>query len=307
MRRRLAISAATAIVLALSAPAARAQTGGSAPGGTPAASSLPTTFTAASIKVNRSGDFRRAMGPAPGGRFSAMNVPLRDLIAFAYGVTNSRATLQIVGGPSWIDSERFDVDAVVDDDTVPRTQMVPMLRALLAERFQLKAHAETREMPIYQLMTASDGRLGPGLRRSTVDCDARRAARARGTPPPPPPPPGPPVDPSTIRPTCALRQSPGRFAGDAASLTQLAEGLAPFAGRIIVDRTGQSGYFDVDLTWTPDRPAPVTDAVRTPGVDPDAAPGLFTALREQLGLRLDSARGPIDVVVIDALERLDPN
>ena len=113
------------------------------------------------------------------------------------------------------------------------------------------------------------------------------------------------ADPATIRPRCGLRSSPGLFAGDGVTTSDLAESLAPFAGRVIVDRTGLQDYFDVDLEWTielrrgPDRAAhPST---------PSDLPGVFTALREQLGLKLDDARGPVDVVIIDSVNPLTPN
>ena len=138
------------------------------------------SFEVASVKPNDSGDFRRSMGPAPGGRFSAINVPLRDLLAFAYGESNSRANLQVVGGPSWINTARFDVQAVAAGGSIPREQVGPMVRALLTERFKLQAHRESRELPIYHLvMDRADKRLGPKLRPSATDCEARRAARGR--------------------------------------------------------------------------------------------------------------------------------
>jgi len=270
-------------------------------------------FEVASVKVNDSGDFRRGLGPAPGGRFSAINAPLRELIAFAYGVPNARANLQIVGGPAWVDSERFNVDAVAAGGTIPQGQAGPMLRAVLADRFKLHVHEESREVPVYHLvMDRSDNRLGSKLRQSAIDCAARRAARGRGTPPPGPQgppaaaPQGPPPDPSTIRPTCGLRQAAGRFAGDAVPMSQLIEALAPMAGRIIIDQTGLGGYYDIDLEWTVEPRSSRQDGAPEVVVDRDA-PGLFTALREQLGLRLENARGAVGVVVIDSIERLTPD
>jgi len=247
-------------------------------------------FEVASVKPNTSGDFRRGMGPAPGGRFTADNVPLRELIAFAYGVSNSRANLQVIGGPVWIDTARFDVQAVVKGGSLPPGEAGTMLRALLIERFKLVAHRESREMPIFLLvMDRQDQQLGPRMRSSAIDCEARRAARSRGGAPPVST--GPPQDPATIRPTCGLRLAAGSFAGDAVTVAQLVEGLAPFVGRIVLDRSGLVGYFNVDLEWTPD---PV-------------ASSLFTALREQLGVKMESGRGPVDVVVIDSIDSLTPN
>jgi uncharacterized protein (TIGR03435 family) len=271
-----------------------------------AAPTSPVQFDAASVKQNTSGDFRRGFGPAPGGRFTATNVPLRDLIAFAYGVPNGRANLQVVGGPKWLESDRFDVNAVAAGGEIPRGQAGPMVRALLEDRFHLKVHRETRQLPIYNLvMDRGDGQLGPRLRRSSIDCVARRAARGQGAPPPPAPQ-GPPPDPTTIRPVCGLRLNPGRFAGDAVPIAQLAEGIGPFVQRLVVDRTGLEGYFDIDLEWTPEQTATPPDGRPEVAADPNG-PGIFTAIREQLGVKLDSATGPVDVVVIDSLDTLTPN
>jgi uncharacterized protein (TIGR03435 family) len=318
--QRKALVLVVAAITAFASPAVigvvDATAGQVASGRTGAAQSADRTrpqFEVASVKLNTSGDLRRGLGPAPGGRFSAINAPLRELIAFAYGVPNARANLQIVGGPAWVDSERFNVEAVAPGGTIPQGQAGPMLREVLVDRFKLQVHQESREVPVYHLvMDRADNRLGSRLRPSTIDCAARRAARARGTPPPAQPgpaaeaPPRPPADPATIRPTCGLRQAPGRLAGDAVPMSQLVEALAPMAGRIIVDRTGLGGYFDIDLEWSVDARAPRPNDAPEVVVDRDA-PGLFTAVREQLGLRIENARGPVDVVVIDAIERLTPD
>jgi uncharacterized protein (TIGR03435 family) len=131
-------------------------------------------FEAASVKQNTSGDWRRAMGPAPGGRFMATNVPARDLIAYAYGISQDSVSFRIAGGPKWIDEDRFDVNAVVTGTWTP-AQMREMMRTLMADRFRLAAHAETRELPAYRLAVIPNQPLL--LRRSVVDeaaCQARR-------------------------------------------------------------------------------------------------------------------------------------
>jgi uncharacterized protein (TIGR03435 family) len=259
-------------------------------------------FEVASIKPNVSGTSIRAIGPGPNGRFEGLNVTLRELVAYGFGVDMSRARLQIVG-PEWIDQDRFDVDAIIPGGPAPPAEVRPMVAALLADRFKLRAHRETREVPAFSLaMDRDDLRTGPGLRVSTIDCEARRAAARRGGPPPPPQ--GPPPDPRTVRPICGVRQAPGRFAGDAVSMTQLASALSSFAGRIVLDRTELRGYFDVDLEWTPDPPQTARTA---DAPDPGLHAGLFTALKEQLGLRLEDARTSVDVVVIDAAERPTAN
>lgn len=229
----------------------------------------PKTFDVASVKPNTSGNSGRVLSPVPGGRFVATNVTLRQLVAFAFGVPNSHFEMIVIGGPDWIDADRFDVEARVSTGDIPRGRTTPLVRALLEERFQLRAHRETRDRPIYQLVVdRPDRRLGAGLRRSTADCKVAR---------------------------CGLLQASGSAGGMGVTIPQLADALAPFAGRVILDRTSLAQPFDIDLKWTPDA---------TPAND---APGLMTAIREQLGLRLESARGPVDVVVVDAVNQLKPN
>ena len=151
----------------------------------------PFSFDVTSVKVNKSGDWRKSLGPAPGGRFLATNNTLRDLIPFAYGLPQTTAGFRIIGGPKWIDEDHFDIAAKVDGTWTPQ-QMSEMLRTMLADRFKLSAHHETREMPTYALVMAKGPQaFGPHLRRSEIDeaaCAARRAAIQRREPVPPVPP-----------------------------------------------------------------------------------------------------------------------
>jgi hypothetical protein len=183
----------------------------------PSVASGPT-FEVASIKPNRTG----SGGPTstqvlPGGTYVATNMPIRLLIGQSYRVSS----LRLVGGPSWIASEHFDINAKANGELFPRGDQRPLetaLRALLADRFKLVVHTETRQLPIYALVLARrDGRLGPNLTRSsTTDCDAvLAAARGRGGAPPPPPPPG-------EAPRCGARGFPGALWGDSLTLSFLA-------------------------------------------------------------------------------------
>jgi uncharacterized protein (TIGR03435 family) len=272
--------------------------------------SAPTpAFEVASIKPNSSGDGRVMMQNQPG-RFIATNITLRLLIRNAYQLQD----FQITGGPSWLASDHFDINAKVPDEFRDLPPMRPgagpgplqlMIRALLADRFKLVAHNETKDSPIYALVLArSDGKLGPNLKKSETDCAAMFAAgRGRGAMPPPgPPPAGGPMP-------CGIRIGPGNMAVGGAPLPQVANSLGMFAGRIVLDRTGLTGNYDFELTWTPDNMPP-----RPPGagdgppqfngvaVDPNG-PSLFTAVQEQLGLKLDSQRGPVEMLVIDRAEK----
>lgn len=266
-----------------------------------AQSTTAKAFEVVSVRPNNSGDFRRAFGPGPGGRFQALNTTLRELVTFAYGVDMDRAGLQVVGGPPWMDRDRFDVDAVAPAGSAWPFDARDMVRTLLVERFRLVAHRETREVATYDLvMDRDDRRPGPQLRVSMVDCEARRAAARRGGPPPPST--TPPPNPATVRPVCGLRQAPTRFAGDAVTLNQLASALGPESGRIVFDRTGLTGYYDVDLEWTPGQERLRPEGAPVPIID-SSAPPIFTAVREQLGLRLQGSRAPVELVAIDAAER----
>jgi uncharacterized protein (TIGR03435 family) len=274
-------------------------------------------FEVASIKPNKSGDGRVMMSVQPGGRFTATNVTLRMMIRNAYQLQE----FQITGGPSWIADERFDIAAKAEagdtmgdpfraEQTGQPSRGQLMIRALLAERFKLVVHNEEKEMPIYALVPArSDGKLGPQLKASEADCAAIvAAARARGGrgpmgPPPDPGRGGPP-------PQCGIRIGPGNMAVGGSPMSQVATSLSMFAGRIVVDKTGLSGSYDFTLTWTPDQMPGAGQrppgAPEPPPIDPNGA-SLFTAVQEQLGLKLDSQRGPVAMLVIDRAERPTEN
>jgi bla regulator protein blaR1 len=302
MRKPLALAIALSAILAVSAafpgvfPQVRAQT---------ADPDSSATFEVASVKANKSGDNRIGIGFQPGGRFRATNVPLRELISAAYGTPQPLPAFQITGGPKWIESDKFDIVAKAPGDPQPGpngppTVMFAMLRNLLADRFQLALHRENREMPIYALVLARpDGKLGPQLKVSATDCAAMMAAgRGRGTPPPLPQP--------GERMPCGMRMFPGNLSGGSSSMTQLTNVLARFVQRTVVDQTGLTGNYDLDLQWTPDqmpqgRGDPPPGAPPLPAIDPNG-PSIFTAVQEQLGLKLESSKGPVSVVVIDRVE-----
>jgi bla regulator protein blaR1 len=265
------------------------------------------TFEVASVKANRSGDNRTMIGGQPGGRFNVTNAALRQIILIAYQIQ----PFQLIGGPGWIGDERFDIVAKAPANTPligppgsgsPGPMQV-MMRNLLADRFKLKVHTESREMPIYALVLArSDGKLGSKITPTSVDCAALRG-RGPGGPPPAPPGPG-------ERPRCGMMMGIGSLAAGGVSMTQLAATLSQRVGRTVIDKTGLSGSYEFNLDFTPDQmpPAAGPGATPPPGapplppVDPNG-PSIYTALQEQLGLKLDSQRGPVDVIVIDSVDR----
>ena len=268
------------------------------------------SFEVASVKPNESGDGNIRIGLQPGGRFTASNVPVTQLIRFAYQLQ----PFQIVNAPSWANNDRFDISAKAEGEVPPAPLGGPpgpmqlMVQSLLADRFKLTAHTETRDMPIYNLVLArGDGRLGDKLKASTLDCAAIAAARRGGGPPPAPD--------FTARPQCGMRIGPGNLAAGGMALAAFANSLGPMLQRVVVDTTGLSGTFDFDLTWTPDVPQGALNAPPPPGAPPGAAgpaidpngPTIFTAVQEQLGLKLEPARGPVQVFVVDRLEPPTPD
>jgi uncharacterized protein (TIGR03435 family) len=271
----------------------------------PIAGSNPT-FEVASVKPNRSPEGFVQLGMQPGGLFTASNVPLRMLIRNAYQLQEA----QLIGGPDWIASARFDVRAKAADTVAlnlpgpgsPAGPLQLMLQALLSERFNLKVHRETRELPIYELVLArSDGRLGPKLRPAAVDCAAAMTS-AQG-------PNGPSASPTPADyRQCGTRLMPGQLTGAGLLMSHVAMSLSQSVQRIVVDRTGLVGSFDVDLTWAPDQMLyrGTRPDVSLPSSDPNG-PSIFTAMEEQVGLKLESTKGPVEVLIIDDVEPPTPD
>lgn len=262
-------------------------------------------FEVASVKPNKSPIGKVMIQTLPGGRFTAENVTVRMLIRNAYQLQD----VQLTGGPKWLDEDRFDIVAKTGDEQPgdpfeadkagrpSRGQL--MLRALLADRFKVVVHSEPRELPIYALVLAKkDGAFGPKLKRSEADCsapdaDTREPAASPGAPP-----------------RCGIRLFPGNMLAGGASMVQLAKTLANFAGRMVQDRTSLTGAFDFTLSWTPDAIPPGFDkkagALRLPPIDANG-PSLFTAVQDQLGLKLDPQKASVDMLIVDRAEHPTEN
>lgn len=258
----------------------------------------PVSFEVATVKLNKSGDPFIFIN-TNAGRFTASNFPLRQLLENAFRLQPN----QLIGGPDWL-GDRYDITGRIPEG-VPPARQGEMLRALFADRFKLVTHTETRELPTYALvMSRSDKRLGPKLSLTKNDCTPGRGRAAGG----PPPTAGPPPPPTTgVRPPCGTMRAPGSIAAGGITMARLAEILSGAVGRTVADRTGLAGNFEFDLTFTPDQmpqgPAgPLPPGVTLPNIDPNG-PSIFTALQEQLGLKLDSIRAPVEVTVIDRIER----
>jgi uncharacterized protein (TIGR03435 family) len=294
--RRIFLLAATGIVAVGAVNALRAQA--------PATDTTLPAFEVASVKPTKV--IRFVCGFQPGGRFMGAGT-LQWLIACAYGIPQASARLRMSGGPKWLNDDLFDIEAKAATDW-PRglgmtPEMLSMLRTLLADRFMLRVHSEAREVPVYALVLARrDGRLGPWLHPTAGDCAAWIAGGRRGAAPPPV---------STDLP-CGRQMVNGLGIRAAAmTLSQLANLLSPRVERPVQDRTGLTGTFYVDLQWRPEQGAPgPPDTPPNPAVAglPDSLPtSVFTALQEQLGLKLESTKGSSDVLIIDHVEQPTPD
>lgn len=263
------------------------------------AGAQPLEFEAASVTVNKSGDLRTSIQASPGGRLRATNAPLRALIVFAYNVQ----PFELEGGPSWMASERFDVAATAGREA-PLAEIRQMLQSLLTERFQLRVRQERREMPAYALMLLrADSRLGPALRKSAADCgDAAPAAGA--VPPAPVPSTG-----DSPAPCGSLGPAPGvpiREAGVAMRgipIATLARALTGMVRRPVLDRTGLTGWWDVDLGPTAELPPPPPPPGIPDAIDRGDLPSVFSVVRDRLGLKLEAVRAPVTVVVVETATR----
>ena len=245
----------------------------------------PPQFEVASVRRNASGEQDGSIGAQANGRFVVRNVPLRFIIQ----VVHEMPAFRITGGPAWIDAEHYDIQAKAAE-AVLEPQLHAMMRALLADRFKLSMHTETRRVAGFALVRArSTGALGPRLRAHPDPCPSdAQPAREPG--------------PADAAPPCGTMSGSDRLVRmTARPLTDLATILARRVGRPVVDRTGLPGLFDVDVRWTADArsSAPLAPAPTAP----DDSVSVFTALQEQLGLRLQSERVDAEFLVIDRVER----
>lgn len=252
-----------------------------------------SAFEVASIKRNVSGAPSRGR-TQPGGLFTATGAPVLQFIRLAF---DNLSPDRILNAPDWVSSERYDLAAKAPEGVELSRDMGVLMQSLLRERFAFAAHFEMREMPIYELVLArSDGRLGPNLQRAVCDCTGNRAEAGcrQGVPLP--------SIPELDGLTCMQVSGPGRWIARGYPLQSV---MSDVDGRPVVDRTGLAGTWNIELEFTPDEPLPsVAGPLPFPA---DSAPSFFTALQEQLGLKLQSARGPVSVLVIDRIERPTPD
>jgi uncharacterized protein (TIGR03435 family) len=281
------------------------------------AAQTPPTFEVASVRANRSGAPLQILPTLqPGGRVFAINLPLRELIRVAWGLRDNQ-----LGLASPLGDARFDLEARAGAGAT-REQAAEMLRALLINRFSLKTHGETRQLPVYTLQRINTTRLGPQIRPSGAECAPLTIPSSPAAPPPPPPPPaslsGSRLGPQEDGAMCPSMFFPGTWSMRSMSMHAFALALERLVRRAVVDGTGLSGRFDFDLTYTPESfEVPFAGNVIGgtvggpegfgPGPPQRTGPSVFTALRDQLGLRLDAGRAPVDVVVVDEVREPTQN
>ncbi|HEY6488136.1 MAG: TIGR03435 family protein [Terracidiphilus sp.] len=232
------------------------------------------TYEVVSIRPDKSSNLGGEVQSMRDG-FRWTNMPISPLIHDAYGVPMNN---QIVGLPAWVNSDPYDIEAKVGADTAEawkkltikerRKQQNLMLQSLLVDRCQLKFHRETREMPVYDLVIARGG-----LKMKEAAADEINAGES---------------------------MSSSNMTANAQSTESIVAAFSGEVGRLIVDKTGLEGKkFDFEVKWTPEN-------VRA-AADTEAGPSIFTALEEELGLKLVPSKEPLDVLVIDHIERPSPN
>jgi uncharacterized protein (TIGR03435 family) len=272
----------------------------------PATSEPRPSFEVASVKPNKSGGPGAFMRMMPGGRLMVSNLTVKGLIGYAYNVRD----FQVSGGPGWVNSDRFNIEAKGDgvsgdpmkmteaDRKQQEDQFRLMMQSLLAERFKLAVRQESKELPVYVLVVAKNGpKLQPAKNEGPESQPSANPQGPKGMP-------------FKGR---GMMMRPGQIDGHSAPVSFLAQTLSQQLGRTVIDKTGLTGLYDFSLSWQPEQrqgqmfkttadgesgPAPADAAApHTSG------PTVFTALQEQLGLKLDSQKGPVEILVIEQVEQ----
>jgi uncharacterized protein (TIGR03435 family) len=283
-------SMAVAAPIMLGQPAATS--GGAAPPSATEAVKVPV-FDVVSVKENKSADGRMRIMFTPDG-YSARNVSAKQLIQMAYGIRQDL----ISGGPGWVESAGYDFDAKVagpDVDALKKLtpeQRRSMLQPALADRFKLKIHTETKQLPVFELVVAKGG--SKLKEASPGDTYANGIKGPDGT-----------------SRAGMMRFGPGQLTAQAVPMTSLVNMLSQELHQTVIDKTGLTGKYDLELNWTADQGSePMfkgTDGSQHDPAPDSSGPSIFTALQEQLGLKLQSAKGPVETLVIDHVEMPSEN
>jgi uncharacterized protein (TIGR03435 family) len=251
--------------------------------------SEPPAFEAASIKLNKSGDQASGMFAPGGGRFTATNCPLRSIITGVYHLQD----YQLLDLPAWANTERYDIVAKAEAN-LRGSAIFPMVQTLLEERFHLRSHRETRQLPVYILVVSKPDRLA----ESKSEC----APLPSGAPPPPPQPGKMACGNIFMFPEGASRI---RISGTKAPIDSLIDLLSRLTGRPVLNKTGLTGNYDIEVAFAADPNSPA--AGQAPPPEDALGPSLFTALYDNLGLKLESQKGPVAVLVVDTIDRPSKN
>ena len=235
------------------------------------------TFEVATIKPAQTNNSGWRLNPTPDG-YTARNVSLLKFVGEAYGIFDAKL---ITGGPSWIDNDKFDLEAKFDASSIHGAkdltyrQRADMLQPLLADRFHLKVHHETKLFPVFNLVLAKGG---PELHQTKPED----------------------IDSMGTGVTCHILRNGGGYTKRQDCAVKSLEDLLRYeTGRTVIDKTGLTAHYDFELRWTPEN---------TPADSPNASgPSIFTAVQEQLGLKLEPATAPLDVLVIDSAEKPSEN
>ena len=263
------------------------------------------SFEVATVKPSTTGANGTSFRVQPGGRLTVTNGTFKMVMAMAYKVRD----FQISGGPGWTGTDRWNIEAKAEEGSVSEltlsfdpavtNPLMLMLQSLLEDRFQLKMHREPKDMPVYELAVAKGG---PKIKLSADQSPI--VAPERGAPLPPKPQRGGPM------PRGAMTMGRGSVEANGVPIANFTQILSQQLGRPVVDKTGLKGLYDIKLQWTPESGG---GFIKPGGPDPDpppadaSGPSIFTAIQEQLGLRLDSAKGPVDILVIDSVQKPTEN
>jgi uncharacterized protein (TIGR03435 family) len=252
------------------------------------------SFDVASVKINKAQTGPSNISASTPGRFIASNTPVRFVVLYAYHLMDH----ELVGMPAWTSDTSVDITGQYPSDTTDE-QIRAMVQDLLKDRFALEIHHDKCTIPSYDLtLAAKDGHLGAAMKPSTVDCQQwiaeKRPQRDAGGPSS--------ASPTGKRPACMMSAGRRWMAGGSATMPQFTAALQSMVARPVVDKTGLQGEFDIDLKWT------LMDDANASNDNPQSdLPSIFTALREQLGLKLDTHQEPFDVIVVDRITQPTAN
>jgi len=253
-------------------------------------------FDVTSVKPSNSTDLHTIYQLRRSGMFVAENASVRFLVRLAYEIQD----FQIIGGPGWLDSDRFDIEARATQISDP-AEMLPMLKSLLADRFKLTIHKETRQLPVFELVEdKGHSKLqvaDPGACFARDAKTPKRTGSGEG---------------QSLACGRLYFPAPNEILGKSVQMSSFAEALSSRVGKTVIDKTAAAGLFDIDLKWTPtsdasSTPAPASDSGAAPPNMNIVIPAILNALDETMGLKLRSGKGPVDVVVVDSVQKPLPN